>query len=123
MLAWNMSKSISATKSYAREARGILGSLEQNGKASPAVIAEARAIADALDMSAERADFTWGLIRRAVGGADPELFEPPEQGITIIRNHGPDAALCQQLHEIWGNSEPSNLARELFERLKQLPQG
>jgi hypothetical protein len=116
-LAWNISKSLSTTRYYGRESQRILIAVEASGRASLELLDECRSIVAAIAAAAEATTGTWDRITSAVAQSDPELFEPPERGVTVIRNHGPDAALCDQIREIWGDGPRTPW--ELFERLEE----
>lgn len=116
--AWNMSKRISTSRFFVKEARLLLEAATET--APPNTLTELRLILADLEAASERGNETWGRIQEAMRRADPTLIDPPEQGVSVIHNHGPNRALMDELWRIWGQDTSVVEARELFAQFLDL---
>jgi len=114
--AWNMSKGVSAVRGYAHQARELLAEFEAR-ETDPEQVTNARRLAGEIERIAAGADAVWKRIEAALEGTG--VADPPEDGVTVLRNRGADQPLTAQLREIWadfgGRTAPLALLGQLEE--------
>jgi hypothetical protein len=116
--AWNMSKGISAARGYVRQARELLAEFEASDGTDPDGVAEARRLVAGIERIGAGADDVWRRIEAAL--ADTGAADPPQDGVTVLRNRGPDRPLADRLREIWRDFEGRTAALTLLEQLEAI---
>jgi hypothetical protein len=51
---------------------------------------------------------------------DPDLIEPTESGVSVIRNHGSNPELVQKIRTVWAEDQGVARVSELSEHLQRL---
>jgi hypothetical protein len=118
--AWKMSSRISYGNHCAREGRVLVATLESSEGCSPATLTRARQLLTELEAAADRGNAIWRRIKEVTAEMDPTLFDPSDQGITVIRNHGPNPMLIARIRTIWGEYDKPPRVHQLFEQLTDL---
>jgi hypothetical protein len=62
---------------------------------------------------------TWERIR-AVADKDPGLIDPPQDGVSVIRSHGPNPALVETMNAICAEDNGIAVVGALVEQLRRL---
>jgi hypothetical protein len=116
--AWNMSKGVSAVRGYAGQARELLADFEARQDTDPDQMAEARRLVGAIEHFAAGADVVWARIQAALAGTG--VADPPDEGVTVLRNRGADRPLTERLREIWSDFGGRIAPLTLLERLEEI---
>ena len=114
-LLWRMSVHYSEANRIAREARLLVAAARVRGDPR---VSEARAMLDELEVLRSETEDTWERVKLLVTGEDPALVED-HKGISVIRNHGTDPRLTEQMSSVWSEGSRVHDARALFLELQK----
>ena len=81
-------------------------------------VSEARAMLDEVEVLRSETEDTWERVKLLATGEDPALVED-HKGISVIRNHGTDPRLTEQMSSVWSEGSRVHDARALFLELQQ----
>ena len=111
--AWSIARSIDFARWQAREASLLVESANDRDSRH---LATMQGLLLDIEAATTRLMATWERIR-AVADKDPGLIDPPQDGVSVIRSHGPNRALVDAIC-----AEDNGIAEvgELFEHLRRL---
>ena len=116
-LTWNISKRISSARHQAREAHQLVEDAEgRRSKHSTTM----RGLLKEIEDAAATPDTTWERILAVASDQDPDLIEPTESGVAVIRNHGSNPELGRKIRTVWAEDQGVARVSELSEQLQRL---
>jgi hypothetical protein len=119
--AWTMGNRVSRVERWAHTARRIVDDLDSSSSLSPDQLTAALDLLEALGEDARRATETWERIASIIAEDDPSLIEHPDDGISIIHNHGSsNPLLMERVRSAWGDGSVVVDGRRHFERFEAL---
>jgi len=114
--AWSIARSIDFARWQATEASLLVESANDRHSRH---LATMQGLLLDIEAAATRLMATWERIR-AVADKDPGLIDPPQDGVSVIRSHGPNRALVEAMNAICAEDNGIAEVGELFEQVRRL---